>query len=139
LGELHQKIFRDIAGVMMLYAGNPSQVADQFKDSPINTDDRPLIEYLAPRIVGRQGQAPAEGKQWLTGLTLASFYRELQNSTLDKPDPIFPDQTVRHRQYRLAGEFFYNFNVLMAMGQTEMAAKTLEHIVELVPEELYRQ
>jgi spermidine synthase len=138
-GELQQKIFRDIAGVMMLYAGDLSQVADQFREYPINTDDRPLIEYLAPRIVGRHGQAPAEGKQWLTGLTLASFYRELQNNTLDKPDSIFPDQTVRHRQYRLAGEFFYNFNVLMAMGQTEMAAKTLDRVVELVPESLYRE
>jgi hypothetical protein len=38
----------------------------------------------------------------------------------------------------MAGEFFYNFNVLMAMGQTDLARKSLEHIVELVPEALYR-
>jgi spermidine synthase len=138
-GELRQKIFRDLAGVLMLYAGNLSGASKRYADVPINTDDRPLLEYLAPRIVGHQGIAPAKGKEWLVGSTLVSFYRELHADVLEKPDAIVPDQTFRHQQYRMAGEFFYNFNVLMAMGQTELAGKSLQHIVELVPEALYRE
>jgi hypothetical protein len=124
---------------MMLYAGNLTASADRYTHAPINTDDRPLLEYLAPRIVGRHGQAPAQGKEWFVGSALASFYRELHADILEKPDAIFPEQTLRHRQYQMAGEFFYNFNVLMAMGQTELAGKSLEYVVELVPEELYRE
>jgi spermidine synthase len=138
-GELRQKIFRDLAGVLMLYAGNLSASAERYAHVPSNTDDRPLLEYLAPRIVGRHGQAPVKGKEWFVGSTLASFYRELHADTLEKPDAIFPEQTLRHRQYQMAGEFFYNFNVLMALGQTELAGKSLEYVVDLVPEELYRE
>ena len=44
----------------MLYAGDLSAVAERFAAAPFNTDDRPVIEFLAPRLTrmspgGRQG------------------------------------------------------------------------------------
>ena len=136
-GWSQQKLFRDLSGVLMLYAGNLSLVADGFSTVPINTDDRPLLEYLAPRILGSEGREPAKGKEWFVGERLAAFYRHVHARVLERPDPIFPEQTPRHREYRMAGEFFYTFNVMAAKGQTESAARVLERVVDLLPESLY--
>lgn len=136
-GGLPQKLFRDLSGVLMLYAGNLSLVADRFAGLPINTDDRPLLEYLAPRILGSGGREPAQGKEWFVGQTLAAFYRQLHADVLEQSDPIFPDQAPVHREYRMAGEFFYTFNVMVALGRTEIAAQVLEQVVDLLPESLY--
>ena len=49
-------------------------IADDFAGAPLNTDDRPLIEFLAPRLtrMGRTGD-----KDWFVGEALAAFYDRL--------------------------------------------------------------
>jgi spermidine synthase len=134
--RLSHHVFRDVAGVMMLYAGNLSQAAGRFAGEPINKDDLPLLEYLAPRIVG-SGQDLGRRKQWFVGQPLATFYRQLHEEVIELDDPIFRDQTLIHREYRMAGELFYSFNVMTALGNDALAAKVLEQIVDLLPESLY--
>src|SRR5262249_54710768 len=58
----------------MLYAGDLTSVADLFAAAPLNTDDRPVIEFLAPRLtrMSRDGD-----KDWFTGEPLAAFYETL--------------------------------------------------------------
>ena len=54
-------LFASPQGLMMLYAGDLTSVADLFVKAPLNTDDRPLIEFLAPQLtrVRRPPAAPA--------------------------------------------------------------------------------
>ncbi len=35
--------------ILFFYAGNLTVARSLFDDAPINTDDRPMIEYLAPK------------------------------------------------------------------------------------------
>jgi len=42
--------FATLQGLVMLYAGDLTAVADLFAGALLNTDDRPLIEFLAPRL-----------------------------------------------------------------------------------------
>jgi spermidine synthase len=58
----------------MLYAGDLSAVAERFAAAPFNTDDHPVIEFLAPRLT-RMSQAG--DKDWFTGDALAEFYAML--------------------------------------------------------------
>ena len=62
----------------MLYAGNLSAVTDLFASAPLNTDDRPLIEFLAPRLT--RVAATFGNADWFTGENLASFYRYSRNA-----------------------------------------------------------
>ncbi len=135
-GAASLKWFQDVSVALMLYAGNLSQAAERFAGVPINTDDRPLLEYLAPRIVGSQGPDGMPGKQWFIGAPLTAFYRQLHADVMERNDPIVPNQTLAHREYRMAGEMFYSFNVLTALGQHELARKTLEQVVGLLPSSL---
>jgi spermidine synthase len=134
--EVSQRLFRDVAGILMLYAGNLSQAGQRFADLPINTDNRPLLEYLAPRIGSSNREEPVGAKQWFVGQSLAAFYRQLHEEVLALEDPLFPGQTLAHREYRMAGELFYSFNVMAALGQHELAGKALEQAVDLLPESL---
>jgi hypothetical protein len=56
----------------MLYAGNLGSVADLFVSAPLNTDDRPLIEFLARRLTRVNIRTNTD---WFTGEPAASRYQ----------------------------------------------------------------
>src|SRR5262249_24626336 len=74
-------------GLLMLYAGRLTAVADLFAAAPLNTDDHPLIEFLAPRLTR---MTAAGDKDWFTGESLAAFYDTLEARLRDTADPFLP-------------------------------------------------
>src|SRR4029434_9931968 len=70
--------------LVMLYAGDLASVADLFARAPVNTDDRPLIEFLAPRLTR---VTSAGDKDWFTGETLAALYDTIDTRLTGIPDP----------------------------------------------------
>src|SRR5439155_3406546 len=57
-------------GLAMLYLGDVVADREHIGSGPLNTDDRPLIEFLAPRLTR---MSAAGDKDWFTGDTFATF------------------------------------------------------------------
>src|SRR5262249_56153910 len=74
-------------GLPMLYLGNLSALGGLFPSGPVNTDDRPVIEFLAPRLTRMNAQGD---KDWFTGEAFAAFADELSERLSAAPDPLLP-------------------------------------------------
>jgi spermidine synthase len=117
-------------GLVMLYAGNLTAVADLFATAPLNTDDRPIIEFLAPRLT----RMTATGdKDWFTGASLAAFYDTLEARLRGAPDPLLPpsDGVAAARR---AGTALYHYAVAAARHDDLTAARWQAEVRDLVPE-----
>ena len=117
-------------GLIMLYAGNLTAAADLFASAPFNTDDRPLIEFLAPRLT----RVTAAGdKDWFTGETLTAFYDTIEIRLTGIPDPLLPvsDETTAARR---AGTVLYHYALAAARHDDVLAARLQTEVRELVPE-----
>jgi len=117
-------------GLLMLYAGELTSVADLFATAPLNTDDYPLIEFLAPRLT----RMTASGdKDWFTGESLADFYDTLEARLRSAPDPLLPlsDEVVAARR---AGTALYHHALAAARHDDMTAARLQAEVRELVPE-----
>jgi spermidine synthase len=66
------------------YLGDLSSIADLFEDLPANTDDRPVIEFLAP-LAEREQAAGRIG--FFTGEEMIRFYGELMERNPPETDP----------------------------------------------------
>jgi len=117
-------------GLLMLYAGNLTSVADLFATAPLNTDDRPLIEFLAPRLTR---MTTAGDKDWFTGESLAAFYDTLEARLRGTPDPLLPlsDETAAARR---AGTALYHYALAAARRDDLTAARLQDEVRDLVPE-----
>lgn len=86
-------LFASPLGVAMLYAGDLRTAAAESADAALNTDDRPTIEFSAPRLT----RVSASGdKDWFIGEPLAAFYDTL--AARETPhEPILPaDESTRN-------------------------------------------
>ena len=116
--------------LLMLYVGNLSAVADLFATAPLNTDDRPLIEFLAPRLTR---MTAAGDKDWFTGESLATLYNVLEERLRGIPDPLLQlsDEVVAARR---AGTALYHYALAVARHDDMTAARLQAEVRELVPE-----
>jgi spermidine synthase len=123
-------LFASPQGLIMLYAGDLTSVADLFVKAPLNTDDRPLIEFLAPQLT----RVTAAGdKDWFIGEALAAFYDTLDARLMGIPDPIWPaaDEVAAARR---AGTALYRHVLAVAQQDTAAAARFQTEVRRLVPE-----
>src|SRR5712692_120807 len=117
-------------GLVMLYAGDLTATADLFASASFNTDDRPLIEFRAPRLT----RVTADGdKDWFTGESLAAFYDTLEARQANASDPLLPasDETAAARR---AGTALYHYALAAARHDDVTAARFQAEVRELVPE-----
>ena len=75
------------AGLAMLHFAALDQVPDLFARTSRNTDDRPVIEFLAPRLTRMDARGDRTG---FTGASLATFYDALAPRTATGRDPFLP-------------------------------------------------
>jgi spermidine synthase len=116
-------------GLAMLYAGDLRASAPLFAAAPLNTDDRPLIEFLAPRLTRLNA---AGDKDWFTGVPLADFYDTLASSDASPGPFVAPSPATRDA--RRAGALLYRY-AIAATGHDEWAAAAFESEVRrLVPD-----
>ncbi|TML11036.1 MAG: hypothetical protein E6G33_15350 [Actinobacteria bacterium] len=117
-------------GLAMLYLGNLGGAPGVLGSGPINTDDHPVIEFLAPRLT-RMG--PAGDKDWFTGESLDVFTEELAGRSTSAPDPVLPaDETLADA--RLAGRQLYRYALAVSRGDGAAAAGFEAEVRRLVPE-----
>ena len=117
-------------GLALLYAGDLSNAPDLLPGETINTDDRPLLEFSAPRLTRINALGD---KDWFTGEPLAAFIDALASRNAAVADPLHlsSEDMLAARE---AGRLLYRY-ALAAQHQDETTARDLERAVErLVPE-----
>lgn len=86
---------------LKFYAGNAA--SGLFAHAPVNTDDHPLIEYLAPRT----HRAVIAGEaRWLTGTERDQLYADLLNALPPVDDPHLTRVTDAQRNLPKAGAVY---------------------------------
>jgi len=117
-------------GLAMLSAGWLTPAADLFATAPMNTDDRPLIEFTAPRLTRIN---TAGDKDWFTGEALAAFYDALAERNARTPDPLLPASDSIAEAQR-AGRLLYRYALAATSGDATGAARLEADVRRLVPE-----
>lgn len=116
-------------GFLMLYAGDLTAAAELFTFASLNTDDRPLIEFLAPQLT----RINAVGdKDWFTGEALAAFYDALDARLADSPGPFLPMSKEVRTAHR-AGTALFHYALAAARHDDVTAARFQAEVSALVP------
>ena len=114
----------------MLYAGDLRQAAALFEAAPLNTDDRPVIEFLAPRLTRMDARGD---KDWFTGESLATFYDALAPRTAAGRDPFVPG-ALDVAAARRAGTALFRFALAAARHDAATSDAREAEVRALVPE-----
>jgi spermidine synthase len=99
-----------------LYAGNLTKSADLFRDFPINTDDKPVIEYQTPITFRKVAQN--DKVIWCVGPRLISWMDRLMERYPPEQDPLWADHPEESRHLIRAGLAFHRAMVSKIKGDT---------------------
>lgn len=88
--------------LLRFYAGNMTAAKSMFRDARVNTDDRPLIEYLAP-ITNADREASGKKERCLNGKRMLDFYEELLATVPPREDPYLARLTKKDTDFVRAG------------------------------------
>ncbi|QIT56206.1 fused MFS/spermidine synthase [Aquisalimonas sp. 2447] len=114
---------------LRFYAGNVG-TSDLFADAPLNTRDRPVVEYEAPRS---QRRVQAGEDTWMTGSRLGLLYRELLEQTPPAQDPYLASLQPEDHGFVQAGQHYYFHNVLRFNERHDLARAQLQRFLALTP------
>jgi spermidine synthase len=120
---------------LLFYAGNLSAARDLVAGAPINTDDRPVIEYLAPAT---PVEVVAGRAEWLTGLALSRFWAQLAAGVPPDDDPYLASVPVAEREDVDAGRSLHDAAILRSAGREEDARAAFDAFTGRVPADVAR-
>jgi spermidine synthase len=108
-GKNYQDVTRlnlplDSQTILLFYGGNLTAAKELFDDYPVNTDDRPIIEYQAPRSYRGED---SETVPWLVGEPFADLVDKIQALCPPENDPLLVNRTVANRRLPIAGSAFH--------------------------------
>lgn len=117
----------------MFYAGNLQAIRSELADVPVNTDDRPVLEYEAPIHQRRQRAGKA---RLFVGEDLSRWVGQLSERTPPASDPYLQRLTPEELDYVAAGRLLFDAGVFAQAGDQERALAAFEDFAALVPEEI---
>jgi len=117
------------AVALRFYAGNIS-ASGLYADAAINTDNRALIEYLAPRT---QRKVQAGRARWLTGDQLGLVYEQLLRNPGLANDPYLAHLDTTRLGYVVAGRSYFHFGVYRMASQDDRARHFLDDFLDRTP------
>jgi len=100
--------------IPFLYAGNLTESADLFRDFPVNTDDRPVIEYQTP--ITFRSVAENDKVIWCVGPRLTAWIDRLLDATPPETDPVWAGHPPECKHLVIAGAAFHRTMVAKALG-----------------------
>ncbi len=121
-----------LAVTLPFYAGNLSAAEGLIPPGPINTDDRPLVEYQAP-VTQREQRAGATG--WFNLAELGDFFRRLMELAPPGRDPHLTLLTSSQRELVTAGRYYYEGVVASRLGHDADAETRFREFARRVPME----
>ena len=117
------KLFRvDDIPFTAQYAGNLTAARHLLNDYPLNTDDRPLVEYRAPITHRRQR---AKVASWFVGDELIDFMDALLQAVPPERDAYLQKLPEREFMFVRAGLILHRAGVLKEAGHRAAAAEAL--------------
>jgi spermidine synthase len=90
--------------ILLFYAGNLTLGADLFASYPLNTDDKPVIEFGTPKSLHRTKD---QGKAQFVAMKFADLVDKLQVRTPPASDPLLANRSSSSRELPLAGSAFH--------------------------------
>jgi spermidine synthase len=116
--------------IAMLYLGDLSLAPGLIPDGAVNRDERPVIEFLAPRLtrMGATGD-----KDWLTGAALADYTEALTRRLADHVEPTLP-ATPAVADARRAGLTLFRYALAATQDDTAQADVLMREVSRLVPD-----
>jgi hypothetical protein len=114
----------------MLYVADLSVAPDIVGPAPLNRDDRPVIEFHAPRLT-RMG--PAGDKDWLTGAALADYTEMLAARVAGRAEHTLP-AAPEVAQARRAGAALFRYAIAATSGDVSRAEALMREVSETVPD-----
>jgi spermidine synthase len=116
--------------IAMLYLGDLSLAHGLIPDGAVNRDERPVIEFLAPRLtrMGATGD-----KDWLTGTALAEYTETLTRRLTGHVEPTLPT-TPAVADARRAGLALYRYALAATRDDTAQADALMREVSRLVPD-----
>ena len=119
-----------LAVTLPFYAGNLSAADGLIPPGPINTDDRPLVEYLAP-VTHREERAGTAG--WFNSADLAAFLRRLTELAPPARDPHLALLSAAQRDFVTAGLSYYEGAVARQLGRDAEADGHFRDFARRIP------
>ena len=120
-----------LAAILPYYAGNLGQARDVVPDGPINTDGRPLIEYLSPVA---QWSGDSASSPWFVSMPLVRFFGQLRAAAPLDQDPYLTLLTEPQRGYVQAGTLYHRAVVQSLRGDEAAAQADLAEALRRLPE-----
>jgi spermidine synthase len=120
-----------LANALMLYGGNLRQARGLFSAFPVNTDDRPAIEFSSPQRY--QSRTAGVEKALVEEHLLHLLEDVLKKAPLDK-DPYLVEFEPEARAYVSAGADLVAMSALRRTDRTEARERLLSAIDKLPPE-----
>jgi spermidine synthase len=105
--------------IPFLYAGNLTEAAELFREFPVNTDDRPVIEYQTP-ITFRK-VAENDKVIWCVGPRLTGWIDRLLAACPPEQDPAWKGHPAESKHLVRAGAAFHRTMVGKALGDIDAA------------------
>lgn len=112
------------------YVANLSRLEDRFAAAPLNTDDRTVLEYLAP--VTERNSKGARTQPVLAWTELLRFCEELLAAAPPETDPHLARATPAERAQVRAGTAFYGYEVMRRLGDDAAARAYRQRYQELL-------
>jgi spermidine synthase len=112
----------------MLYLGDLAATARLFPSGPVNTDDRPVIEFLAPRLTRMNARGD---KDWFTAEAFAAFADTLSERLSAVSDPLVSSSIADARR---AGSALFRYALAARRGDQAGAQHFESEVRRLVPE-----
>lgn len=115
--------------LLRLYVGNLT-ASDLFADAPLNTDNHPLIEYLAPQT---HRQVEAGDRRFLVGHEREQLYANFREATPPAQDPYLANLTPAQLGYVQAGHSYSRYAQLNHARLVDDAMPFLQEFETLSP------
>lgn len=112
---------------LLYYGGNLTASKEGFAGYPVNTDDKPVIEYMAPRYYRNQGK---DGMPWFVGPYILKFIKDLQKNCPPDQDPLLVNRTPANRRLPLAGSAYQETKLWAEFGNEEETQKNWNQFVK---------
>ncbi len=111
---------------LVYYGGNLTASKELFAGYPVNTDDKPVIEYMAPKYYRNQGK---DETPWFVGPYILKFIKDVQKNCPPDNDPLLVNRTPANRRLPLAGSAYQEAKLWAEFGNDAEAQKNWNQFV----------
>jgi spermidine synthase len=112
---------------LVYYAGNITASKQLFAKYPVNTDDKPVIEYMAPRHYRNKGE---DTTPWFVGPFILKFIKDLQETCPPDKDPLLVNRTPANRRLPLAGSAYQETKLWAQFGNNAETQRSWEQFIK---------